>query len=268
MPERDVPGLSASDLGRRRRAARPRGVARRRPALGRPPVGPPEQQAEHDQRDGDERDRSPSFSSMVSSNSRADGGGRDRRQHQQPRQPAVGWSPARWRWTTAAHAVAGVDREVLAEVGDDRDSVPMCSATSKAFSDARCRRSRPSRTATARGCRWPLEEIGRNSVRPWTMPRTMAWRSARRRVGSAGPWWTARCAAARVGAGRSGGRRPAPARSVARNVGRAVEVGHLDVGGAEGLGHVGVAAAPAGRSCSRGERRGPLVQVAQRRSWR
>src|SRR5215217_3791049 len=34
--------------------------------------------------------------------------------------------------------------------------------------------SQPRSAGTIR--RWPLEEMGRNSVRPWTMPRTTAWR--------------------------------------------------------------------------------------------
>ena len=48
-----------------------------------------------------------------------------------------------------------------------------------------------------------------------------------------GAWSTARCAAATAGARRSGGRRPVPRATRARNDGRTVEVGHLDVGGAE-----------------------------------
>src|SRR3954467_6714163 len=48
-------------------------------------------------------------------------------------------------------------------------SVPQCSATSK----ARPGSSQPSTQGTR--MRWALEEMGKNSARPWTMPRTMAW---------------------------------------------------------------------------------------------
>src|SRR3954449_9904858 len=34
--------------------------------------------------------------------------------------------------------------------------------------------SQPAKAGTMR--RWPVLEIGRNSVSPWTMPRTMAWK--------------------------------------------------------------------------------------------
>ena len=48
-------------------------------------------------------------------------------------------------------------------------SVPQCSATSKA-SPGSCH---PNSQGTRMRC--ALEEIGKNSESPWTMPRTMAW---------------------------------------------------------------------------------------------
>src|SRR5688572_30996884 len=59
----------------------------------------------------------------------------------------------------------------------------MCSATSKVFwspsSPAKSSQSNSHGTSS----RCPEELIGRNSEKPWTMPRTMAWRigTARRR---------------------------------------------------------------------------------------
>ena len=52
-------------------------------------------------------------------------------------------------------------------------SVPMCSATSKAFSIDGESKSFQSKSHGV-SSRWPLDEIGRNSDRPCTMPRTMA----------------------------------------------------------------------------------------------
>ena len=39
--------------------------------------------------------------------------------------------------------------------------------------------SQPTIAGTIR--RWPLLEIGRNSVSPWTIPRTTAWKTSKRR---------------------------------------------------------------------------------------
>jgi hypothetical protein len=53
----------------------------------------------------------------------------------------------------------------------------MCRATSKVFcrpAASPVKSSQPNSHGTR--IRWPLEEIGKNSVRPCTMPRTMAWR--------------------------------------------------------------------------------------------
>jgi hypothetical protein len=46
--------------------------------------------------------------------------------------------------------------------------VPSCTTAVKAVPGS----SQPSMAGTIR--RWPLDEIGRNSVRPWTSPRTIA----------------------------------------------------------------------------------------------
>ena len=62
-------------------------------------------------------------------------------------------------------------------------SVPMCSATSKAFSSD----SLPAKSSHSKShgtsSRWPDELMGRNSDSPWTMPSTMAWSD-----GHAGPY--------------------------------------------------------------------------------
>src|SRR5205823_6385807 len=55
-------------------------------------------------------------------------------------------------------------------------SVPQWSATSKASPGS----SHPSTQGTR--IRWALDEIGKNSARPWTMPRTMAWWTGMREV--------------------------------------------------------------------------------------
>src|SRR5215213_11458551 len=116
--------------------------------------------------------------------------------------------------------------------------VPMCSATSKAFCTLSLSKSfQPNNQGTMIKC--PDEEIGRNSDRPWTRPSTMAWRMG---MGGAPP-----------GSGAGHDARPPRAGGIevvadhdpvaqrgeeGRGVG---EVGHLDVGGADGIGHVGVA---------------------------
>src|SRR3954462_4380802 len=73
----------------------------------------------------------------------------------------------------------------------------MCRPTSKVFCrlEASAAKSfQPNSHGASRRC--PLEEIGKNSVRPWTMPKTMAWRigtdsspdgRAHRRVRRVGP---------------------------------------------------------------------------------
>ena len=79
------------------------------------------------------------------------------------------------------------------------------------------------------------------------MPRTRAWMSGTSASGRSVEG-TMRGRHGR-GRGRSGGRRPGLGQR-RRNDGGPVEVGHLDVGGAERLGHVGVAAGAAGRPCA------------------
>src|SRR5262245_16301246 len=60
-------------------------------------------------------------------------------------------------------------------------SVPMWRATSKAFSvDSESKSSQPNSQGTSR--RWPLDEMGRNSVSPWTIPRMMACEIGTRRA--------------------------------------------------------------------------------------
>ena len=56
-----------------------------------------------------------------------------------------------------------------------------------------------------------------------------------------------------------------PARSAARNSAGGGEVGHLDVGGADRVGDVGVAARASGEIELGGERGGPAVQARQGR---
>ena len=53
-------------------------------------------------------------------------------------------------------------------------NVPMCSATSNVCCTEVSSKSFHSKSQGTR-MRWPLDEIGRNSVRPWTMPRMIAW---------------------------------------------------------------------------------------------
>src|SRR4051794_1874462 len=116
-------------------------------------------------------------------------------------------------------------------------TVPMCRAVSKAFSKPwrPAKSCQPSSHGATIRC--PLEEMGRNSASPWTMPRTMAWM-----IGTS----------ARLGRGND----PCPPRAglvvvAALHDGRAEslaerggvgEIGYLDVGRPEGAGDVGIAA--------------------------
>src|SRR4051812_39291229 len=56
-------------------------------------------------------------------------------------------------------------------------NVPMCRATSNAFSKSApflpTKSCQPNNHGTR--MRWPLDETGRNSDRPWVTPRTIAW---------------------------------------------------------------------------------------------
>ena len=168
----------------------------------------------------------------------------------------------------------------------------MWSATSKAFSTLLSSKSFQWKSHGTM-IRWPDDEIGRNSVSPWTMPRMMAWMMGKgahwRSVGGRrhATWSRRHGDASRCGP--AAGRRAesagcarhdaGPPRSVGigvvaddptepelgQEVGRPVEVGHLDVGRAEGVGHVGVAAGPGRQPVPLGEGRRTLVQVGERR---
>src|SRR5215203_3356152 len=62
--------------------------------------------------------------------------------------------------------------------------------------------SQPRKAGTIRRC--PVLETGRNSVRPWTMPRTMAWKASMSAATIAAAIWTS---SDRVGAQAVGERR-------------------------------------------------------------
>ena len=54
--------------------------------------------------------------------------------------------------------------------------VPKCSATSKVFSVLVSPAKSFQLNSHGTISRWPLDEIGKNSVSPWVIPRTIAWK--------------------------------------------------------------------------------------------
>src|SRR5439155_9263200 len=149
-------------------------------------------------------------------------------------------------------------------------NVPTCRATSKVLLRSLKLSSACQPNSHGTRIRWPLEEMGRNSDRPWVMPSTMACRT--------GMWGWAAASILGSGGARGGndagpplagsivlmphGRATSGRGQERRGVG---EVGHLQIGGAHGGGLVGVAGRTAGQVELLGEGAGLRVEVAQRR---
>ena len=157
------PGRRPSYSASRKRPRRPAG----RRAAGRPTRGPGRTRSASRRSARSGRGRS----SMTSSSSGAGDGRRHRRGDQYHAiRPSLRRVRRRERRRGERTTGRGGSRRAAPT------SVPMWSATSKVFFRSRRRRSRPSRTATARRSGGPTDEMGRNSERPWTIPRTMACR--------------------------------------------------------------------------------------------
>ena len=215
MPEREVPGLSASTWPAPTISGVLHGVlarCRAWPACGRPIQS---SEAEHDQRHGDERDACRAARRCCSSNSAPTAAAGTRRQQQQPRQAAFAASPAGARWSGLADAVADVDREVVC--GSRRRRRPACRcAGPRRRPSARLLSPSKSSQPNSHGTRMQVARSRRSAGTRSAPGRCRGrWRGgwARRRRGvsrrSGG-----RHDAGRPGPGgdRSGGRRPTPRR--------------------------------------------------------
>ena len=92
------------------------------------------------------------------------------------------------RWSTVViervrnecHAATTYDHTSRRKYASTAISVPTCSATSNVLFNESFDVSSVQPKSSGTRIRWPLDEIGRNSERPCTIPRMMAWRTGKR----------------------------------------------------------------------------------------